>query len=127
MTLKLPEFESEPFSILTDIPQGSSLSLILYLFYNADLLNINNRSDLQAVTASWIDDVGFTVSGVSTEANCQVLQTLHVEAETWAHRHALVFALSKYELIHFINKLDNHNTSTALTLGSQEVSPTRIC
>ena len=117
----------EPFSIHTGILQGSPLSPILYLFYNADLLDIGNRSDLRAAAASWIDDVGFMVSGTSAEANCRVLQALHTEAETWALRHASVFAPTKYELIHFTNKPNNHNTSAVLTLGPHEVSPTKKC
>lgn len=51
-TLKLPEFESELFDIHTGIPQGSPLSPILYLFYNADLLDIGNRSELRAAATS---------------------------------------------------------------------------
>ena len=126
-TLRLPEHESEPFNIHTGIPQGSPLSPILYLFYNADLLDIGSRSDLKATAVSWIDDVGFTVTGTSAEVNCQVLQTLHTEAETWARRHASVFAPTKYELIHFTNRPREHDTSAELTLRASKVSPSRTC
>ena len=54
-TIKLPEFESGQFNIHTGIPQGSPLSSILYLFYNADLLDIENgenRKDCQATAIS---------------------------------------------------------------------------
>jgi hypothetical protein len=34
------ELESEEYRVDIGIPQGSPLSLILYLFYNADLLEI---------------------------------------------------------------------------------------
>ena len=51
-TLRLSEYELELFSIHTGISQGSPLSLILYLFYNTDLLNMRSRSDLKATTVS---------------------------------------------------------------------------
>ncbi len=126
-TLRLPEYESEPFSIHTGIPQGSPLSPILYLFYNADLLDMGSRSDLKATTVSWIDDVGFAVTGASAAANCQILQTLHIGAEAWASKHASVFAPAKYELIHFTNKPGDHDTSAELVLQTNRVSPSRTC
>ena len=125
--LKLSEYESKLFSIPTSILQDSLLSFILYLFYNADLLNINNRSNLWAVAASWIDDIGFIMSDTSTESNCQMLQALHTEAETWARWHASVFTPIKYELIHFTNKPNNHDISVILTLRPHEIPPTKTC
>ena len=126
-TLRLPEYESEPFNIHTGISQGSPLSPILYLFYNADLLDMGSRDDLKARAVSWIDDVGFTVTGASAAANCHILQTLHTEAEAWASKHASVFAPAKYELIHFTNRPEDHDTSAELVLRSNRVTPSRTC
>lgn len=56
-----------------------------------------------------------------------MLQALHTEADTWAHRHASVFDPRKYELIHFTNKPDTHDTSATLALGPHEVSPSSTC
>ncbi|KAA6409153.1 MAG: reverse transcriptase [Lasallia pustulata] len=126
-TLRLPEYESEPFSIHTGIPQGSPLSPIFYLFYNADLLDMGSRSDLKATAVSWIDDVGFTVTGASAAANSQILRTLHTGAEAWASKHASVFAPAKYELIHFTNKPGDHDTSAELVLKTNRVSHSRTC
>ena len=51
-TIRLPEYESEPFNIHTGISQGSPLSLILYLFYNVNLLDMGSRSNLKATAIS---------------------------------------------------------------------------
>jgi retron-type reverse transcriptase len=50
------------------VPQGSPLSPLLYIYYNADLLDISESySDLSAL--GFIDDIIFGVEGVSDEAN----------------------------------------------------------
>jgi hypothetical protein len=41
----------------TSISQKFSLSLILYLFYNADLLKIINKLDIAAFDLRFVDDV----------------------------------------------------------------------
>jgi hypothetical protein len=38
--LKFDDYTSNPFLIPTGIGQGDPLSMLLYLFYNADLLDI---------------------------------------------------------------------------------------
>ena len=125
--LRLPEYELELFNIHTGIPQGSPLSPILYLFYNTDFLDMGSRSDLKATAVSWIDDVGFTVTGASAAANCQILRMLHTGAVAWASKYASVFAPAKYERIHFINKPGDHDTSAELVLRTNIVSPSRTC
>jgi hypothetical protein len=40
------ELESEEYRVDIGIPQGSLLSLILYLFYNADLLETAGGQDV---------------------------------------------------------------------------------
>lgn len=126
-TLKLPEFESEPFNIHTGIPQGSPLSPILYLFYNADMLDLGNDRELRATATSWIDDIGIMVTGKTAEENCQALQTVHARAELWARRHASVFAPAKYELIHFTNRPKKHSTSAELVLDTHTVQASATC
>lgn len=121
MSLWLLEFKLKSFHIHTDISQSSLLSLILYFFYNTDLLNIKNRNDFQTLTVSWINNIKFTVSDTLMKANCQILQILHIKTEIWACRHALIFVFTKYKFIHFTNKLNNHNTFTVLTLKAHNI------
>ena len=99
--LRLQEGESDEFIINTGIPQGSPLSPILYLFYNADLLEIQAED---ALVTGYVDDTSILVSGPSTEANTAALLRIHELVQHWARQHASVFSIPKYELMHFARR-----------------------
>jgi hypothetical protein len=89
----------------TSIFQKFSFSLILYLFYNADLLKIINRFDITAFDLRFVDDVNILVYEKSIENNCKSLKIIHQAYEKWVVRHEIVFASIKYELIHLTRSL----------------------
>lgn len=128
--IRLGEGLGPKIQIHTGIPQGSPLSPILYLFYNADLLEVG---DPDTLVTGYIDDTSILVEGNNTEETCAKLQTIHHRAEKWATKHASVFAPQKYELIHFIHKSDRRMITDGdrdLTLEllngrEQVVHPTR--
>jgi ribonuclease HI len=98
-TLKLQEYTAPPTRIETGISQGSPLSPILYLFYNADLIEACKSDDTEA--GGYIDDIGILVTGPTPQHNCKVLKMRHRQAEKWAKQHGSEFAPKKYELVHF--------------------------
>jgi hypothetical protein len=93
-------FQSEPYAINTGIPQGSPLSPILYLFYNADLIEQCNEAT-DAMSTGYIDDVAILAWGDTTQRTCQILSTILEKAQQWASTHASVFAPDKFQLTHF--------------------------
>ena len=60
-TLKIQEYTAPSAPIQTGIPQGSPLSLILYLFYNADLIEACKTENTEAV--GYIDDASILAIG----------------------------------------------------------------
>ena len=56
-SIAIDGYQSKEYQIKTAIPQGLPLSPILYLFYNADLIDeCNIKAD--AMSTGYIDDVG---------------------------------------------------------------------
>ncbi|OHW97034.1 reverse transcriptase [Colletotrichum incanum] len=98
--IQVDGLRSETYRINTGIPQGSPLSPILHLFYNADLLDRCNEAEDTTATG-FIDDVAILAVGNSTEETCRKLQEALRKAETWALTHASVFAPEKFQLTHF--------------------------
>jgi hypothetical protein len=60
-TLKLQEYTAPSAPIQTGIPQGSPVSPIIYLFYNADLIEACKTQDTEAV--GYIDDASILAVG----------------------------------------------------------------
>ncbi len=118
--LRLPECTLD-WEIKTGIPQGSSLSPILYLFYNADLLKTLTTEAIWA--AGYIDDVVFLATEESAEKKCKALEEAHATARIWAGRHASVFSPPKYQLIHFTHSHKQPIIASLRVPGEEDVKP----
>jgi hypothetical protein len=100
--LKLIDHTTNCIRTVIDVLQRSSMSSILYVFYNANLIDwcINSQTDI--IAADFIDDIDILVVKNSIEENVLSLKTIHVEScMIWAHQHDSLFASIKYELVHF--------------------------
>jgi hypothetical protein len=76
-TLCLSGYNTNAFPTHTGIPQGSPLSPIIFLFYNANLVDICNPPTLPATGISFVDNVNTLAFGKLTEENCRTLQAVH--------------------------------------------------
>lgn len=133
-SLKLQEYTDPSTAIQTGIPQGSPISPILYLFYNADLIEAcktGQQDDVDSHTCEteaigYIDDVSILAIGPTTPRNCKTLKTIHRKAEEWAQKHGSQFAPAKYELIHFTRK-PGCNITHSLRLPHATIKASRSC
>lgn len=96
----MPEGISNRFPTPTSIPQGSPISPILYLIYNADLVDISGN---RVTSNGWVDNVYFMAKGDSERETIKKLKSVCQKADQWATRHASVFDPKKYALVHFVN------------------------
>jgi len=101
--LRMPEHTSPSFNTSTGIPQGSPISSILYLLFNADLIDNCTNPREKTYAHGWVDDASILAEGYTEEETTRKLQTIHERAQEWATQHASVFAPNKYQLIHFVN------------------------
>lgn len=82
------------------LPQGSPLSPILYIFFNADLVaSVINKSK---GTIAFVDDFSAWVTGFSIDSNINQLQSRIIpHVEDWAAKSGAIFQAKKTHLTHF--------------------------
>ncbi len=116
--IRLGDFTLESSRVFTGIPQGSRISPILYLFYNADLLEICENITLRTSATGFVDDINILTFSTSTEQNCRNLERIHLACEEWATRHGSAFNSSKYDLIHFSRSPKRFNMLAEINISS---------
>jgi len=72
--MRLLDFESSIEKVDLGIPQGSPISLILYLFYNADLLEESEDISLSITPMGFVDDISLLIYSKSTKRNVRNLE-----------------------------------------------------
>jgi hypothetical protein len=90
--------------------------LILYLFYNVDLLKVFERSSRRVAIVNFVNDINFLTYDIFTEQNCWTLKHLHSKCETWNRRHEVIFASIKYELVHLARNHKRFNMQIELRI-----------
>lgn len=114
-SIKTNKYTSDKIDISIGIFQGSPLLPILYLFYNADLIEINIKH-IKVKTSSFINDVMLIADGANTKNTSKILAEAHKDCLDWAQKHRSKFAPKKYQLVHFSRKR-NEDHRRNLVLG----------
>jgi ribonuclease HI len=105
------------------IPQGSPLSPLLYVFYNADL--VERKIDANGGALGFVDDFNAWVVGDDAKQNTKAIQdTIIPHAEQWASRSGATFEARKTSFIHFTRKAVLENPSN-LRFGNKEIMPSQ--
>lgn len=103
--IRLQDFLSDRFDIENGLPQGSPLSVILYIIYNSSLLSkytIDPSSNV--ISLGFIDDVVHLVSSTSVDENLTELDIQAKKSLDWGRTHGAIFDKKKAQLIHFTTK-----------------------
>ncbi|RKK57447.1 hypothetical protein BFJ69_g17470 [Fusarium oxysporum] len=84
------------------LPQGSPLSPILFLFFNADL--VQQHIDCYGGAIAFVDDFTAWVTGPTAESNRDGINEIIKKALDWERRSGATFETEKTAIIHFTRK-----------------------
>ena len=114
------------YLLLKGVPQGSSLSPILFLIFIDHLLRTLHTEDTDV--SGFADDTMSIVSSTTVKENLIKLEKLVSVATRWAAENGQLFSAKKTELIHFVQKGATFHTIDNITSplnfnNEQEIFP----
>jgi ribose 5-phosphate isomerase RpiB len=109
-------YNTNAFPTHSCILHGSPLSLILFLFNNANPVQVCISRTFSASRTGFVNNMNALAFGNSTEENCIMLQTVNERNSEWAQRHEVSIASEKYILVHFTKAGVKHNSACPLNL-----------
>jgi len=103
------------------IPQASPLSPLLYVFYNADL--VERSIDGQGESIGFVDDFNAWAVGADEEETTAAIQnTILPHTKRWARQSGATFEADKTSLIHFTKRAETDD-SVAVQLNKIAILP----
>jgi hypothetical protein len=102
------------------LPQGSPLSPILFLFFNADL--VQHKLGENGGSIAFVDDYNSWITGPSAEANRDGIQAIINRAIQWERWSGATFEGDKTIIIHFTRRPERIDTSP-FTIKGETVVP----
>jgi len=102
ITITIDDYMMMKCNVNINISQDFLLSLILYLFYNVNLLKACDNIRLRTSFTNFINDVNILIYKKFMKRNCRVLNEIYDRCEQWSKMHDIKFSKTKHELIHFM-------------------------
>ena len=117
ITITINDYMMMKRSVNIDISQDSSLSSILYLFYNMNLLKACDDIRLRISFTDFINNINILTYKKFMKCNCRVLSKIYDRCKQWSKTHDIKFLKTKHKLIYFtrIFKWFNMNADVKLT------------
>jgi Reverse transcriptase (RNA-dependent DNA polymerase) len=104
--LKFDNHTSEIINITNGIGQGDPLSMLLYILYNADLLDLPDNPNAEDAIG-YVDDIALLSTGSDFEETTQRLRDMMNREDgglQWSISHNSRFEVTKSAVIHFSRK-----------------------
>ncbi|KAM6514322.1 hypothetical protein FALCPG4_18909 [Fusarium falciforme] len=104
------------------LPQGSPLSPVLFLFFNADL--VQSKINSTGGSMAFVDDYSAWVTGPTAETNRAGIQAVIDRALDWERRSGATFEGDKTTIVHFTRNAER-TSDTPFVIKGKEVRPTQ--
>ncbi len=101
ITITIDDYMMMKCNVNINISQNFSLSSILYLFYNANLLKACDNIKLRISFTNFVNDINILIYKEFTKCNCKVFSEIYDRCEQWSKTHDIKLLMTKQELIHF--------------------------
>ncbi len=110
------EQTSDMREINADISQKSLILSILFLFFNASLIEKCKALKIKIEVLDFVNNINILVYDRFIEEICRTLSKAHDICAKWARTHDATFASEKYELTHFIRKSKRFDMMTSIQI-----------
>ena len=107
--LRFNEQTSNICKINANILQKFFILLILFLFFNASLIEKCKALRIKIEVLDFVNDINILAYDRFIEEICRTLSRAHNVCAKWTCTHDATFALEKYKLTHFTRKLKRFN------------------
>ncbi len=101
ITITIYDYTMMKCSVNVNILQDFSLSSILYLFYNMNLLKACDNIRLRISFTDFVNNVNILIYKKFIKCNCKVLSEIYDKCKQWSKMHNIKFSKTKHKLIHF--------------------------
>ncbi len=115
------EQTSDMREINAGISQRFFISSILFLFFNASLIEKCEALRIKIEVLDFVNDINILVYDRFIEEICRTLSKAHDVCAKWACTHDATFASEKYELTHFTRKSKRFNMMTSIQIESSVI------
>ncbi len=107
--------------INADISQKFFISLILFLFFNASLIEKCEALKIKIKVLDFINNINILVYDRFIEEICRTLSKTYNVYVKWTCTHDTTFTSEKYKLTHFTRKLKRFNMMTSIQIKSSVI------
>lgn len=104
--LKFDDYTSEEFNITNGIGQGDPLFMLLYILYNADLLNLPDNP-MHEDAIGYVDDIALLAiraDFVETTQRLEMMMTKEDGGIQWSREHNSHFEVTKSSVLHLTRR-----------------------
>ncbi len=122
ITITIDDYMMMKRSVNINISQDFSLSLILYLFYNVNLLKACDDIRLRTNFTNFINDINILIYEKFMKRNCRVFSEIYDKCKQWSKMHNIKFSKTKHKLIHFTRIFKWFNMNVNIKLIKHQIN-----